>query len=219
LYAKQKAGGGGSSSAVLSATSLEFGKVGRDTTRDLTLTLSAATAAGVRVKSFSVENEAVPGTFTVTSPSGPFPIAVPMGAPLTITIRFKPAEIAVAAADLYIGTDAASGGDLHVTLAGEGVQPVASVNAPGAASGLALVAVPNPARGAGAVRVTLPRAGVLRMVLYDALGRACLAMFDGALDRGEHTIALDVSALAAGRYTCVATVNGAMIVEPITVAR
>jgi photosystem II stability/assembly factor-like uncharacterized protein len=218
LYAKLKEESG-SGAAELSATSIAFGKVDRNGTKDLTLTLSATKPAGVRVQAFSIENEAIPGTFVVTSPAGPFPITVPMGAPLTITVRFKPVEVAQALADLYITTDAGSGEDMHVALTGEGVLPVASAAGSSRESGLALAAYPNPVSGSGAVHVRMPAAGALRVALYDLLGRECMVLFDGICEEGPRGFPIDASELAEGRYTCVARTGAGMAIEPVTIVR
>lgn len=63
---------------------------------------------------------------------------------------------------------------------------------------------PNPSRGIVALEVTMGTDGPLRLHLVDALGRPAGTLFDGPLTEGEHTLALDLNGIPAGRYVYVA---------------
>ena len=64
--------------------------------------------------------------------------------------------------------------------------------------GLSLTVLPNPARAGDAVGVTLAEPGPIRVVVYDALGRAVAVLHDGPLGAGTHPFT--VGALPAGVY-------------------
>lgn len=222
LVADQKegdGGGGGQPAGTVSTSTLSFGKVEKNGTKEMTVTVSAANAAGLRVQALSVENEIIPGTFTVVSPTGPFPMNVTMNAPLTITLRFKPQEVAATTADLYIETNSGSGEDLHVVLSGEGVTPVASVDAITGSSRLALAAYPNPISGSGALHLNVPASGHLTLELYDMLGRRSMLLFNGVSEAGLRSFTIDATTLPPGAYRCVARMNGSIAGEQITITR
>ncbi len=72
-------------------------------------------------------------------------------------------------------------------------------------SALALRVEPNPARGAVALRLTLPKAGAVRVEAYDALGRRVYAADLGARPAGPTTFTLEASTWAPGLYVVRAT--------------
>jgi hypothetical protein len=59
---------------------------------------------------------------------------------------------------------------------------------------------PNPFAGRTTVRYSLPLAGHVRLVLYDAAGRQARIVYDGWQPRGEYVTALTSDGLAAGVY-------------------
>ena len=59
---------------------------------------------------------------------------------------------------------------------------------------------PNPARGPVALRFTLGAPGPVRLVAYDALGRAVAVVVDGPRGAGAHTASFDATALPPGAY-------------------
>lgn len=63
---------------------------------------------------------------------------------------------------------------------------------------------PNPSRGSVQVDLSLGTDGPLRLHLVDALGRPAGTLFEGNLTAGEHTLALDLNGIPAGRYVYVA---------------
>ena len=67
-------------------------------------------------------------------------------------------------------------------------------------SALSLDVYPNPAQANATVSFSLPVAGLVRMVMYDALGREVQKVLDGAFDAGTHQVALDAHALIPGVY-------------------
>ena len=51
--------------------------------------------------------------------------------------------------------------------------------------------VPNPSRGAATLRLALPRAAEVALVVYDQQGRAVRTLARGGLPAGEHPVAWD----------------------------
>jgi len=102
-----------------------------------------------------------------------------------------------------------------------GGNPVPSGAGPGAAPAeLALAApAPNPARNHSILRYALPEASDVRLVLYDALGRAVWRHAAPAQPAGAHAVALDAGALAAGVYVLRLDAGGEAVVRRMVVAR
>lgn len=63
---------------------------------------------------------------------------------------------------------------------------------PGAASGVALAASPNPTRGPASISLSLPRgAEAARVSVHDLAGRSLAVLHEGALAAGVHTLSWD----------------------------
>lgn len=69
--------------------------------------------------------------------------------------------------------------------------------------------VPNPSRGASAFRVALPEAATVRVMAYDALGRAVATLHDGAFGVGVHRVGVEAGRLAPGVYVVRMEATGA----------
>ena len=89
------------------------------------------------------------------------------------------------------------------------------------AAPLSLAAFPNPARASGAatLRLSLPEAGSVEVVLFDGLGRRVRALPAGPLQAGEHALGLDLSGLAPGLYLARATAGAGAATARLTVLR
>ncbi len=105
---------------------------------------------------------------------------------------------------------------LRLTLA-----PAVPTAAPDDASDATALAPPqpNPARTSATVTFTLARAGAVRVVLLDALGREAAVVADGLLGAGRHTAAVPVARLAAGVYLVRLDAAGERRVRRMAVAR
>lgn len=120
----------GSSQAVaatLSATELEFGEVGPNTTAEQTVSITASGGAPLQIKGISVESLTGQEGFTASAERS-LPTNLAPGESLKITVKFKPEDFqAPTQATLSVETNA---GDTphNVFLQGKGVQPVASVS-------------------------------------------------------------------------------------------
>ena len=79
---------------------------------------------------------------------------------------------------------------------------------------------PNPARAASVtVQVDLPEAGLVRLAVYDALGREVVQALDGEHVAGRHAIVLDTAGLPSGVYVIRLAAGGTSAVRRLTVVR
>ena len=115
---------------------------------------------------------------------------------------------------------AAAGGAarFRVVLAPQGV------SGEGVAGGELAVSVgPNPVSTGGVVRVRLPAAGMVRVVVYDVLGRQVAVLADGERAAGTHDVALGAERLTPGVYVVRLTAGvgagAASVVRRVTVVR
>ncbi|MEM1055203.1 MAG: FG-GAP-like repeat-containing protein [Bacteroidota bacterium] len=86
-------------------------------------------------------------------------------------------------------------------------------------SPVALTLAPNPVRGVGAVRLTLPTTETVRIGVRDLLGREVARIHDGPLAAGTQTVPLEASALAPGVYLVRAEWEGGAASTRLTVIR
>jgi len=85
--------------------------------------------------------------------------------------------------------------------------------------GLAFSATPSPVEGIGRLRYTVPEAGPVRLVLYDALGREVAVLAEGAVPAGTHEAVLDAAGLTPGVYVVRLTAGADVLTRRLTVAR
>ena len=70
------------------------------------------------------------------------------------------------------------------------------------------VAYPNPFRTSATVGFDLPEAAVVRLAVYDALGREVAVLADGSEEAGRHAAVLDGAGLPSGTYLVRLTASG-----------
>lgn len=94
-------------------------------------------------------------------------------------------------------------------------------DAPGAgAYDLALLApTPNPVRDRVRLRFTLAEASVVRLVLYDVLGREVALVASGDRMAGAHDVSVSTAGLASGVYVVRLNAGGAQLTRRLTVAQ
>lgn len=206
--------------AALSRTTLEFGDVALATSKELTLTLAAANASGLRVDSFFVQGPDA-AAFSVIEPAAQFPITVAQDAPLEFTVRFTPPSTGAALrADLVIATNDAAHPESRVALSGRGTTGQSSVEQlTPTSAGAAVRVFPNPIDGIGKLFVTTHAACHTTISLYDPLGRHVARPFEGTHEPGTWSLALDATTLPAGVYYCIVDADGMIAVCTVTVAR
>ena len=59
---------------------------------------------------------------------------------------------------------------------------------------------PNPFNPSTEIAFSLPEAAMVRLVVYDVLGRAVAHLVDGTLAAGRHTVRFEASHLPSGTY-------------------
>lgn len=75
--------------------------------------------------------------------------------------------------------------------------------------------VPHPVHGACVVHLTLPKAGSVRLLLVDALGRPLRLIADGWMSAGRSVLPFDTASLPAGMYYLRVLYNGSMYTRGI----
>ena len=78
---------------------------------------------------------------------------------------------------------------------------------------------PNPARGAVVVPFSVPVAGPVRLVVYDALGREVAVLADGAREPGAYDARVEAGSLASGVYVVRLVAGAEARVRRLTVVR
>jgi hypothetical protein len=91
---------------------------------------------------------------------------------------------------------------------------------PTEAAGASIALAPSPVGPSGSrVRYEVPVTGLVRLSVYDALGREVTVLVDGERAAGPHTVALDADRLAPGVYVVRLTAGASSAVRRVTVAR
>jgi len=78
---------------------------------------------------------------------------------------------------------------------------------------------PNPCSASASLKITLPAAAPVEVVVYDLSGRRVATPFAGALPAGDHRLVVDTSALPAGVYLYRVTAGADVAVKKMVVAR
>jgi hypothetical protein len=78
--------------------------------------------------------------------------------------------------------------------------------------------VPNPANGSVRISYALTEGGTVSLVLYNERGEVVKTLAHGEQQKGEHTVAVDVSGLSSGVYHYRLDVNGRMVSRTLRVA-
>lgn len=68
-----------------------------------------------------------------------------------------------------------------------------------------LALYPNPSRGQATISISLSKPVVVRVALFDLLGREVQHLWNGQLNSGDHNISVDASSLPSGTYVVRAT--------------
>ncbi len=79
-------------------------------------------------------------------------------------------------------------------------RPVSADSGPESQGAGLTLAGPNPVRSATTLSVNVAEPGLVRVVVYDVLGREVAVVWDGVLGRGSHPLRWSVAGLAPGLY-------------------
>ncbi|WP_412067786.1 Calx-beta domain-containing protein [Rubrivirga sp. IMCC43871] len=137
------------------------------------------------------------------------------GRPVVVEILDGASATEVAAGEPFAFTAASPGSVSGLRLRVSASSGVATEDAPAGAS---LSVFPNPAPGPPVVELAVPEAGVVRVVVFDALGRTVAVLHDGPLAAGSARWALG-SDLPPGAYLIQAGAASFMEVRSFTVVR
>ena len=145
---------------------------------------------------------------------------VPLAAGTIHTVRPDWATLGDGPVTVEVDTDGDGTTDETMTLEAQAF-PVAGEPGPVplAPAAFALRAYPNPARGMATVEVATPEAGIVRVSVFDALGREVAVLHTGPLAAGVHPLVLDASRLPSGVYIVRASTPEAVLTQRITVVR
>ncbi|HYE94703.1 MAG TPA: T9SS type A sorting domain-containing protein [Rubricoccaceae bacterium] len=121
-------------------------------------------------------------------------------------------DFAVAASDEYPGPG--QHGRVYVfsglVVANEEGPPVA---------GLWLAAAPSPFQTVTTLSLMLDQPAAVRLVVYDALGRAVAVLLTGEQPAGRREVVFDASSLPAGVYFARAEAGSSLVTRPLAVVR
>ncbi len=100
----------------------------------------------------------------------------------------------------------------HFVVGFEATAPVATAPPAAPVASVLEAAAPNPFTGSTRLAYTLARAGVVRLAVYDALGREVAVVTEGYRTQGRHEAALAGAGLAPGVYVArLETAHGASV--------
>ncbi len=125
-------------------------------------------------------------------------------APGSADATFDVTGMGIVEGDRVLGTATDAAG--NTSEFGASVEVVPSVSTagepgPGMTNGYSLSAVqPNPFRGSAAVTLELAVAQIVRVEMFDVLGRRAATLHDRVLSSGVHELVLDAAHLPAGAY-------------------
>ncbi|MCC7436949.1 MAG: choice-of-anchor D domain-containing protein [Armatimonadetes bacterium] len=197
--------------ASVSSSSLDFGTVDQGNEQTRSFSIAAGNGAGVRVDTlyFQSDGGGTAAEFSIVEPTVGFPIHIQKGDPLDITVRFRPGTRngAIAAA-LFAKTNLSSPSLLKISLAAVANLSTSSVQEFPMATSISIATWPTPLANAGGVRLVIPTAGNVRVVIYDMLGKPVGELFNGMMEAGPTELPIDAAGLANGRYFCIAEGEG-----------
>jgi hypothetical protein len=160
-----------------------------------------------------VPGAAPPGTYTLTLHVGDYPADVTATAGFTFekVIGIAPRGEGVP----WAGAPLTAEGEFFGVSPSEGTTFEASADV-----ALATLPVsPNPFAGRAAVTYALDATAVVRIALYDVLGREVAVLTDGRYEAGQHEATLDAERLPAGVDLVRATAGPFVQTERVTVLR
>ncbi len=78
---------------------------------------------------------------------------------------------------------------------------------------------PNPFNPTTVIRYSLPAAGVVKLVVYDLLGRQVADLVGESQSAGAHEVIWDASGLPTGLYCCRLVAGGHAVARPMMLMR
>jgi hypothetical protein len=152
----------------------------------------------------------------------PLPVGAPLGAYAAVVSALEggTTTLGVAAFTFEVVAGVSEPGGAS---AGEALGVAVALDGPSAHASEAVAAPavvsPNPATGRAALAFALDEPTVVRVALYDVLGREVALLRDGPMGAGAHEVAFDVSPLPAGVYVWRLSAGARVETGRLTVAR
>jgi hypothetical protein len=134
--------------------------------------------------------------FTIVSPTVPPAIRLKPGEQMVIQVQFTPTEQDKTYDDslrIILGC-----AELRIRLLAQ--EKPAAVDAPDIAGYGLGQNDPNPFHDATSIEFSIPRAGTVRLEIYDLLGRRVATLVDGTMQRGLHSATWTATGVPAGIY-------------------
>ncbi|GAB5466198.1 MAG: hypothetical protein Kapaf2KO_16340 [Candidatus Kapaibacteriales bacterium] len=193
--------GSGPAAMVLSSTSIDFGSVKTNESKEMTLTISNDGATGLTLSSIALEGMNSPFSIMNSQPA----INITPGGDFQLMIEYAPTSEGNHSETLTFASNDPN--NLTVEVALTGVSDAGSVREI-VAEGFSIVAQPNVFSGSTNLLVDV-RASLnseVELTLVDATGKKVRDISNGNLTAGA--IKLDANGLNAGKYFVVANYNG-----------
>jgi len=201
-----------------SPTAVNFGTVTVDSPKTLTLTLKNNTTSTVVVDSVTITSAT--GDFSAANAT--FPITLATEQSVSVDLTFKPVASGSFSGVLTIGQSGQPPVQVPLSGIGQLLQGGVAASPDDRSSGVAsvdiqLTASPNPFRRTTQLRFDLDKSQVVRLSVFDAVGREVALLANGLESAGGHTATLDGGSLPAGVYYCtLVTASGMRVTRAIT---
>jgi N-acetylneuraminic acid mutarotase len=179
-------------------TSLSFGDVIVNTTKDTTLVIRSSGNANLRIESIALENNPK-GSFSFDGITAP--VSLIPNATKTVTLRFDPKQAGSASAVLRIATNANGSENVAIQLLGYG-NATTTVESPESVTGHALLHLyPNPIQQGGRLHYSYSgeTQTTVDLRVYDIYGRQVYSAEKANLLPGSHPLLIS-TALPTGMY-------------------
>jgi photosystem II stability/assembly factor-like uncharacterized protein len=194
----------------LSANSIDFGTVTVGGSKTVTITLTNNGTLPVTIDSVKIK----PAASVFVSSSTNLPKTLASGESMTMDITFRPTASGGQGANLVVSQSGSVIVQVPIVGVGQSQDGVADVNSVG---DVQFVIASNPVHGMTQFRFELPSHQMIRLGVYDALGREVAALVNGMLTEGSHEVTFDGRALASGvYYATLVTETGLRLTRAVT---
>ncbi len=197
--------------------SLSFGNVivGQDSS--LSTTVKNGGTSSLTINSISVSPAGSAFLNDTSSASVKTPKTLAGGASFVQIVTFRPVAAGQQSANLVFTLS--DGTTLQVPLSGVG-KPLGGVAQQIANGGLILNVSTNPFHGVTGIEYEIPHSEVIRLSVFDALGREVAVLANGARSEGSYSASFDARNLPAGAYyVTLLTESGLRMNKAITLLR
>jgi hypothetical protein len=205
----------------VSQSTLSFGSVIVDETKDMTVDFTNTSAVPVKLSDILISGTDGTQFDVIDGRPDAGPITIAPGAKHTLTVRFAPTvKKASFVATLTGETDATTNPVVNLRGSSQIVSVETEVLSEFGAIGMRLVGS-NPVTDASAIELTTSgsNTGAVTVSIVDAAGRTVSTLFNGAATSGAQRLALNGATLANGTYSIVASNGSERATLTVVVAR